>query len=332
MSSDTHYPTPAEIDAIWTSAQAGDQAAVARILSLVEEEGPARTHLLALANPHVGKAHRIGISGPPGAGKSTLISALARELSTDGQMIGVVAVDPTSPRTGGALLGDRVRMGDLEQDDSIFIRSLATRGHGGGLSLAAGLVADQLDALGYNPLLLETVGVGQSEVEVVRKAHTVVVLLLPGAGDAVQLMKAGVMEIADVFVVNKADKDGARELAMLLEAEVHAATRRAGTWTPPVLLTTAFKGEGVAAVVDAIGRHREYLVTSGELRERSVSGVRLQLRQLVERELLDRLWKDETFGGVLTGVAEDVVEHRTDVGAAARDLAQRMQFPVPPPG
>lgn len=321
--------TSENVDSLWQRARAGDQAAMARILTLVEAEGPDRHAVLELVHPHTGHAHRIGVAGPPGAGKSTLISQLARRYADRGRSVGVVAVDPSSPLTGGALLGDRVRMNELEGLDSVFVRSLATRGQPGGLSLATGLVADVLDALGYDPVLMETVGVGQAEIDVMRKAHSVVLLLLPGAGDAIQLMKAGLLEVADILLVNKSDREGAQELAHLLRSEVEGRARAEGAWITPVIQTTAYKGEGMDELLQALNDHFEYLRRTLMFEDRRRAAIKLQLRQLVERALLERIWGDEGFGEILEGVAADVADHRTDVASAARDLAAKLVLPAP---
>ncbi len=313
---------------LFARAQAGDQASIGRVLTLVEQGGPRRDELLRLLSPHTGRAHRIGVAGPPGAGKSTLINQLARRFAArDDAQVGVVAVDPSSPQTGGALLGDRVRMSELESHDRIFIRSLSTRGQTGGLSLATGLVADAMDALGFDPILMETVGVGQAELDVMRKAHSVALLLLPGTGDGVQLMKAGLLEVADILVVNKADRDGAKELGVLVESELHSRAVVDGGWATPVLMTCAYRGEGVDEVVEVMRQHRTWLETSGEFEARTRASIELQLRQLVEHALLARLWHDDGFGSVLRDHAADVAAHRTDLAAAVHALSDRISLP-----
>jgi LAO/AO transport system kinase len=314
----------AKVSDLWDRARAGDVAALGRLVTLVEDEGPARGELLARVAPLTGRAHRIGLAGPPGAGKSTVAAELARRFRDRGERVGVVAVDPTSPVSGGALLGDRVRMGDLESSDGIFIRSLASRGMPGGLSLAAGLVADALDAVGYDRILIETLGIGQGELDIVPKAHTVLLLMLPGTGDAVQLMKAGLMELADIFLVNKADRDGAQALAVLLRAQLTETARPAGAWMPPVLLTTAYRGEGLDLVLEAIERHRAYLTTTGGLESRRRAGIRAQLRQLVEGAVLQRMWSDPVLSAELDKAVEEVAERKSDPVRSAARLVQRM--------
>ncbi len=296
---------------------AGDTFAVARAISLVEDRSAAGAALLESLAPRVGRAHRVGITGPPGAGKSTLVNALAREALAAGGSVGVVAVDPTSPFTGGALLGDRVRMQGAAADPRAFIRSMASRGDLGGLSAAAQDACDVLDAAGKDWVLLETVGVGQTEVEVAGAADTVVVVLHPESGDGVQAMKAGLMEIADILVVNKADRDGAdrlvREVLGVLEF------RPAGA-RPPVLQTVASEGRGVPELFAAVRGHREGARASGSFDARRRARLRARIREMVEDALRARVLGEGARA--LEGLVEEVLARReTPQGAAARLLA-----------
>src|SRR3954469_15337186 len=235
---------------------AGDVRAVARAISLVEDEGADGAALIRQIFTHTGRAYLVGVTGPPGAGKSTLVDRMTSELRASGRTVGVVAIDPTSPFTGGALLGDRVRMQAHAGDAGVFIRSMATRGHLGGLARATGDAALVLDAAGKDVILVETVGVGQDEIEIVRTADVSIVTLVPGAGDDVQALKAGVMEIADIFVVNKADREGADRAAASLEAMLSLQAYGPGQWRPPILQTEATTGRGVAGLLENVDRFR----------------------------------------------------------------------------
>jgi LAO/AO transport system kinase len=244
-------------------ALAGQQRAVAQLISRVESGAADLPEIAALLAPHTGRAQVVGLTGSPGVGKSTTTSALVSAFRAAGKRVGVLAVDPSSPFSGGALLGDRVRMGDHALDDGVFIRSMATRGHLGGLAWATPQALRVLDAAGCDVVLIETVGVGQSEIDVVSLADTTVVLLAPGMGDGVQAAKAGILEIADVFVVNKADRDGAAQTVRDLKYMMSLGERR-DAWAPPVCRTVAARGEGVEDVVTAIDGHRAWLESSGE--------------------------------------------------------------------
>jgi LAO/AO transport system kinase len=300
--------------------RAGQRFALARAISLVENGRPGFEALLHDVHADVGRAHRIGITGPPGAGKSTLTSKLALQYREREERVGIVAVDPSSPFTGGALLGDRIRMNNLSTDPGVFIRSMATRGSLGGLATTSKEVADLLDAFGFHRVLTETVGVGQSELEIAETADTTVVVLVPESGDSIQAMKAGLMEIADVFVINKADRPGADRLAQELEVMLHlrlgesapaaaghhgvslksvgkAARARSrqsaserGGWAIPVLKTVAQSGEGLPDLVETLERHRGYLEESGELVARRRRRHAERVRAVVERELRRLAW------------------------------------------
>ena len=260
---------------------AGDRRAIARAMTLADRDAPAAKAVHAALAGHLGRAHLIGVTGAPGAGKSTLVNALTGEFRRRGRRVGVIAVDPSSPISGGAILGDRVRMDAGAGDDGVFIRSLASRGHLGGLSRAAGRAADVLDAAGYDVVMVETVGAGQSEVEIADLAQTRLVVCPPGLGDEIQALKAGILEIADVLVVNKADLPGAeraeRDLAAML------GLRAAAAWRVPVCMTSATTGAGVAALVDTIGQHRDHLAKDG----RAADGARR--RRLLASVVADRV-------------------------------------------
>ncbi|HET9271319.1 MAG TPA: methylmalonyl Co-A mutase-associated GTPase MeaB, partial [Vicinamibacterales bacterium] len=233
-----------------------DPRAIARAISLIENEEPAAVSLLATIFPSTGKAYLIGVTGPPGAGKSTLVDRLTSELRRAGRTVGILAVDPTSPYTGGAVLGDRVRMQGHAEDAGVFIRSMATRGHLGGLARTTAEAALVLDAAGFDHVIIETVGVGQDEVDIVRTADVAIVTLVPGAGDEVQALKAGIMEIADIFVVNKADREGADRTAASIETMLSLEEWPTDAWKPPVLRTVATTGSGLTDLVATIERFR----------------------------------------------------------------------------
>ena len=267
----------------------GQRAAVARAITLVEREDPASVPLLRDLRKHVGRSHRVGITGPPGAGKSTLLSALARVLADQKQKVGVLAVDPTSPYTHGAVLGDRVRMADLDQSDHIFIRSMASRGQGGGLSPRAADAADVLDAAGFNWLFVESVGVGQVELDIRHLVDSTLVMLVPESGDQVQAMKAGLMEIADLYVVNKCDRDGANAMLAAVQSCVSLQHHPDSDWMPRVFGAAASTGHGIAEVLAELERHRAHLGGKNRLQQRRRAGMTARLKALLERQLVSRL-------------------------------------------
>ncbi len=270
---------------LFAAATGGDRGALARLLSLVERGGNDAREVARLASPHTGRGYVVGITGAPGAGKSTLTSAVIADLRARGARVGVLAIDPSSPYTGGAILGDRVRMQDHAHDEKVYIRSMATRGHLGGLSLATSEAIRLLDATGHDWVIVETVGVGQVEVEIAGKADSTVVVVNPGWGDAVQANKAGLLEIADVFAINKADRDGVDATRRDLQAMLDLTEFAEGEWQPTITTTVATTGQGVTELVDAVLVHRTSAETSGDLTLRRELRRREELREIVERRL-----------------------------------------------
>ena len=264
--------TPSLLDRVL----AGEARAIARAISLIENEDPAGQDLVPDLFGHTGRAYLVGVTGPPGAGKSTLVDGLIRELRARGRTIGVLAVDPSSPFTGGAVLGDRVRMQSHTGDEGVFIRSMATRGHLGGLARATSDAVVVLDAAGRDVVLIETVGVGQDEVDIIRTADVSIVVLVPGTGDEVQALKAGIMEIADIFVVNKADREGADRLVAGVEATLALRSYGSEEWRPPVVTTVATRGRGITELVDAIDRFRAHETSRQSARRRARGEYRLR--------------------------------------------------------
>jgi len=293
----------------------GDKRAVAKLISMVEDDDPGATEALASVYPKTGKAHIIGFTGPPGVGKSSLINRLVREFRSRGKKVGVVAVDPTSPFTGGAVLGDRIRMADMGTDPGVFIRSMATRGHAGGLALATFDAVKVLDAFGMDVVFVETVGAGQSEVEVASRAHTTVVVQMPQSGDAVQVLKAGILEIGDVYVVNKTDLGGADVMATNLQFMI---AEKEG-WRAPVAKTSALEGKGIPELADAIERHHKHL-RSGPLWERRESDrARKELLESMRR-LLAETFSEKGEGEAFESNVKSIVARRIDPRTAAAKL------------
>lgn len=270
----------------------GDRVSIARAISLVENEQAESRELLRSLYTHTGRSYRVGITGPPGAGKSTITNKLARLYRTQNVRVGIIAVDPTSPFTGGALLGDRVRMTDVELDDGVFIRSMASRGSLGGLSRKAREAADILDAAGYDVIVMETVGVGQSELDIVRAADTTVVVLVPESGDSIQAMKAGLMEIADFFVINKADRAGAEQAVMSIKMILNFRHRTNG-WNPDVIQSVAQEGKGIDAIAGMIAAHRSYLEERSFLRKKREERIIDRVRELISERLQIDFWTPE---------------------------------------
>ncbi len=300
-------------------ARDGDARAVARLISLVEDQSPLLREVMAALAPHAGHAHIVGITGAPGVGKSTSTAALVGELRRAGKRIGVLAVDPSSPFSGGALLGDRVRMQDHALDRDVYIRSMASRGHLGGLSWTTPQALRVLDAAGCDVILIETVGVGQSEVEVAGLADTTLVLLAPGMGDGIQAAKAGILEIGDLYVVNKADRDGADTLRRELRSMLALAERPEGGWRPPIVKTVASKGEGLDEVVTEIDRHAEWLRETGELAARRTRRARDEIEAIAVTALRER-WGDVHGRSELDELAAAVAAGDSDPYAAAETL------------
>ena len=292
-----------EIDDVLLRFEQGDRRALARLISKVENRHDDLPIILDYVYPKVGNAYRIGITGPPGAGKSTIVNSVVSLYRKSGSTVGVIAVDPTSPFSGGALLGDRVRMSKIGLDPGVFIRSLATRGSVGGLSKAAGDVADVLDAFGNDLIIFETVGVGQSELEIVQYADTTVVVLVPESGDGIQAMKAGLMEIADFYVLNKADHPGADRSMMEIEAILELKQDKK-PWQPTVIQTIAMNEEGIEEIVDRIAEHRNYLETSGELATQRRQKLLTKYRRVVEDSVLQVFWTDDRTRQFVQGFDE----------------------------
>jgi LAO/AO transport system kinase len=303
---------------------AGDRRAVARLITLVENRAPEAREALAALYPHTGHAHIVGITGSPGSGKSTLVNQVAKALRRQGSTVGIVAVDPTSPFSGGAILGDRIRMQDLCGDPGVFIRSMATRGALGGLARATSDVVKVLDAFGKDVILVETVGVGQDEVDIAQAADTTVVVEAPGMGDDIQAIKAGVMEIADVLVVNKADREGAERTVAALEMMLDLKGNAPCGWQIPVLKTIATQDEGIAGLVDAVQRHRQFLVQTGNLALRERQRADRELADLVQ-ERLRALVLAAVAPGEMDNLVEAIVTRRLDPYAAADLLVGRLR-------
>jgi LAO/AO transport system kinase len=311
-------------------ARSGDARAVARLISLVEDASPLLREVMAGLAPYTGNAQIVGITGSPGVGKSTSTSALVAALRKAGKRVGVLAVDPSSPFSGGALLGDRIRMQDHALDKDVYIRSMASRGHLGGLSWTTPQALRVLDAAGCDVVLVETVGVGQSEVEIAGLADTTLVLLAPGMGDGVQAAKAGILEIGDVYVVNKADRDGAEQVRRELRTMISLADRPEGSWKPPIVLTVAQSGQGVDEVVEAIGSHRAWMESSGELDRRRVRRARDEIESIAVTALRSR-WGDVHGRTELDELAEQVVAGKSDPYRAADLLLDAFAEPGPEP-
>jgi len=300
----------------------GDARSAARLMTMIENGSPEAVSALKSLYPHTGRAYVVGVTGPPGSGKSTLTDRITEELRRRDKTVGIVAVDPTSPFTGGAILADRIRMQRHSLDPGVFIRSMATRGHLGGLARATNDVVDVLDAAGKDYILIETVGVGQDEVEVVRAAHTSVVVAVPGMGDEIQAIKAGVMEIGDLFVVNKADRESADKTVMEIEMMLHLGKATEG-WQPKVLKTVAVRSEGVGELTEAILEHQAFLQVDEGRRQKWKERSQWVFRELLQERVTARVIEKVAGNGTLDRLIERIAARETDPYSAVEEVLKK---------
>ncbi len=304
----------------------GDRRAAARLISMVEDGEEGAREALEALHQHSGRAHIVGLTGSGGSGKSTLACRLAQVYRARGKTVGIVCVDPTSPFTGGALLGDRVRMQELSGDPEVFIRSMGSRGALGGLAVAINDVINILDAFGKDYIIVETVGAGQVEIEVVKYAHTCIVVTMPGAGDEIQAIKAGILEIGDVFVVNKADRDGAMRTLADLEMMVETKPGGVGAWKPPVVATVALEGDGVEVLAVEIARHYEFLKESGTLTKKIVGRMKAEVLAILSLQVSEAAGRALEDGGVASSLVDRMVNRDIDPHGAAAELVKELNL------
>ncbi len=299
----------------------GSKLALSRAITAVENEYDSAVEIMKKIYPHTGKAFVLGVTGPPGAGKSTLTDKLVKELRKRGKSVGIVAIDPTSPFSGGAILGDRIRMNDLTMDSGVFIRSMGTRGSLGGLAAKTADVVKIMDAAGKDVIFVETVGVGQSEVDIVTASDTTLVVLIPGMGDDIQAIKAGILEIGDVFVINKADRDGADKLNMEINMMLDLDDKM-GDWRPPVKQTVASQNQGIEELLNTIFEHFEHLKTTGQLAEKRTKSTRNELLDILHTEVGKRVLNKVTASGQFDQMVEDVKDRKTDPYTVVHEIMQ----------
>jgi len=312
-----------KVDEIVKGVLAGNRRSIAKAITMVENDLVEARELITQIYPHTGRAHVVGFTGAGGAGKSTLIEKIVREYRRRGKTVGVVAVDPTSPFTGGAFLGDRIRMQELCTDEGVFIRSMATRDHAGGLAKATKDAVKVLDAAGKDMVIVETVGAGQSEVEIIKVAQTIVVVHAPGLGDEIQAIKAGIMEIADVFVVNKADRENADKAVMDIQSNLQLNSKESA-WKPPVLKTVALTGEGVPELIDKLEEHRCFLEDDLECKRALLrSKVEAELVDAIKEKAVNTLIEELRREGKLDEVLQRILDKKLDPASAAEQLLKR---------
>ena len=304
----------------------GDQLAGARLIRQLEEGDPTGIELLKHLYVHTGKAFVIGVTGPPGSGKSTLVNCIITNLRQMNKKVAVVAIDPSSSISGGALLGDRIRMRCHAEDDGVFIRSMATRGHLGGLSKTTRETVLVFDAMGYDTVIIETVGVGQDEVEIAQFAHTTTVVSLPGMGDDIQAMKAGLLEVGDIFVVNKADTPGAEDVVLQLWNMLEMGSNPDNDWHPPIIKTIAIQSEGITELVKAFQGHHQFLIASGKFVEHNINWEFQFFRQLVMEKVADRIFNEGHESPALERLLKDLRERQIDPFSAAENLIKGLEF------
>lgn len=324
MSAEKGLTIKMRLDELLEQFWAGDRRACGQLISMVENDNRMANEILNKVYNRIGRAYRIGVTGPPGAGKSTLVEKIALRFRKDNLTVGIVAVDPSSPFSGGAILGDRVRMAELFLDSGVFIRSMATRGSLGGLASKTKEVCDLLDAFGQEIIITETIGVGQVELDIAEASFTTIVVLVPESGDSIQTLKAGLMEIGDIFVVNKSDREGSDRLALEIET-VLEMRNKSNQWHPPVVKTIATENTGIDELYSSIAEHRKFLKTSNILNERKAKNIRHEIIELVEEKLKEKMWQLEKVQKRLEELVIEVMQGNTTPFLAADEILKEWQ-------